>query len=282
MTNKQISNPGQAFTAGATWGTLSGDNEMTQEVAHLLNGTGQTLYTGDIVCMDATGTQAILSTSAGDPTQIGTVGGAEQWGSYYPVGSSAINVGTIGGQAVPNLLSPNVVANMGFTNGSATVTYAGAAATDLGKQLLPAYNSTTNANPQVLTIIAVSAGVNYTVSANFNGTTGTFSTLLQSPPSSIGPGWLPTSIAPGEQVPVVKSGLGRVNINAVAATVAKDFISVGNASVVGARTANGAAVAGQIGQFIAVALEAYAARDTTLTGLGIAGHDSVRAIIGKF
>ena len=279
---KLITNPGQAFTAGATWGTLSGDDEMTQDVVHLLNGTGTTLYTGDIVCLDVTGTQAILSASAGDPAQIGTVGGAEQWGSYYPVGSSNINLATIGGGPVPNLLAPNVVANMGYTNGSPTVTYASAAAVDLGKQLIPAYNSSTDPTPQVLTITAVNVGVGYTVNANFNGTTGTFSTLLQLAPSAIGPGWLPTSIAPGAQCPIVRAGFGRVNINAVAATVAKDFISVGNATVVGARTANGAAVAGQIGQFIAVTLEAYAARDTTLTGLGIAGHDSVRARIGNF
>lgn len=282
MTNKQISNPNQAYTAGATWGTLSGDNEMTQEVSHLINGTGVTLYTGDIVCLDVTGTQAVLSGSAGDPRVVGTVGGAEQWGSYYPAGSSNINLSTASGGPVPALLAPNVIANMGWTGASPTVTYAGAAAADLGKQLIPAYNSANDPTPLVYTIIAVNPGVSYTVNQNFNGTTGTFSTLLNLQPSSIGPGYQPLSINPGSQCPIVKQGFGRVNINAVAATVATDAIQATNASVVGARTANGSLVAGQIGQSIATTLEAYAARDTSLTALGIAGHDSVRALIGKF
>jgi hypothetical protein len=283
MAQKQIMNPLQAFTAGATWGNLSGDNEMTQSVAQLLNGSGVTLYTGDIVAIDVTGTQAILPPAAGDPRVIGTVGGANIDGSYYPTGSTNINIRTAGGGFTPAELSPSVTANMGLTNGSGTVTYASAAVTDVGKTLFPAYSSSNNANPQVYTITAVVANTSYTVTPTFNGTTGTFSTVMANAPSNIGPGWGPASAYPiGIELPVVIAGFGRVNINAVAATVASDLIAPTSGSPVGARTAAGAAVAAGIGSFIAVTLEAYAARDVSLTSAGIAGHDSVRAWIAKF
>lgn len=271
-TGKQITNPAQAWTAGATWGNTAADDEMTQVVANLQNNTGVVLYTGDIVCLDATGKLANLPGSTGDSRVIGTVGGG------YNIDNT-----TLSGNYAPFNLQASVAANMGFTNGSATVTFAGAAAVDLGDILFPAFNATTNANPQALTIIAVNPGVGYTVNANFSGTTGTFSTLKQSPPSSIGPGFVPISVYPvGTQVPIVQQGWGRVNVNAQAATVAGDFLEPTNASVVGTRVAQGAATAAQIGQFIAVALQAYAARDTSLTALGITGHDSITAIIGKF
>jgi hypothetical protein len=284
MAQKQIMNPLQAWSAGATWGTPSGDNEMTQTVAHLLNGSGATLYTGDIVCLDVTGTQAVFAASAGDPRVIGTVGGAEQDGSYYPAGSSNINLRASGGGAMPPELSPVVTASLGFTNGSGTVTYTGAAATDIGKQILTPYNSSTNANPQVYTVTAVTAGTGYTVSPTFNGTTGTFAgCTIQNAPSNLGPGWGAASAYPiGVQVPVVTAGYGRVNVNGVAAAVATDSIAGTSGSPVGARTAAGGSTAAQNGTFIATALEAYAARDTSLTAAGITGHDSVRALIGKF
>lgn len=284
MPTKQITNPLQAWTSGATWGTPSGDNEMTQNVAHLLNGSGVTLYTGDIVAIDVTGTQAILPAVAGDPRAIGTVGGVEQDGSYYPAGSTNINLRPSGGAPSPAELSPAVIATMGFTGASATVTYTGAAATDLGKQILVPYNATTNTNPQVYTITAVTVGTGYTVTPNFNGTTGSFpGTTLQNAPTNLGPGWGPASVYPvGIEVPVNIGGFGRVNINAVAAVVASDLIASTSGSVVGARTAAGGAVAAGIGSYIAVTLEAYAARDVSLTTAGITGHDTVRAYIVKF
>jgi hypothetical protein len=284
MVTKQIMNPLQAWTSGATWGTASGDNEMTQNVAHLLNGSGVTLYTGDIIAMDVTGTQAVLPAVAGDPRVIGTVGGVEQDGSYYPVGSTNINLRPSGGGFVPPELSAVITATLGLTGASGTVTYALAAVTDLGKQIIVPYNATTNLTPQVYTITAVVPATSYTVTPNFNGTTGTFANCqIQNAPTNIGPGWGPASVYPiGVQVPVNTGGFGRVNINAVAAVVASDLVASTSSSVVGARTAAGAAIAGQTGSFIAVALEAYAARDTSLTVAGIAGHDSVRALISKF
>src|SRR5215472_5580784 len=283
MPIKTITNPLQAWTAGATWGTLSGDNEMTQQNANLLNGAAVTLYTGDIVAIDVTGTQAILPPSGADPRAIGTVGGTYQDGSYYPPGSSNINVRASGGGWVPPQSSATQAASMGFTNGSGTVTFTGAAATDIGKQIILGYNASTNPNPQVYTITAVTVGTSYTVSPTFNGTTGTYVATLQMQPQNLGPGWLPSaSFPPGVQVPIVTYGFGRVNINAVAAVVASDLIASTAGSPIRARTAAGAATAAQIGGFIAVALEAYAARDTSLTAAGVPGHDSVRAYIGGF
>jgi hypothetical protein len=282
MPVKTITNPLQAFTSGATWGTLSGDNEMTQIVANLLNGAGTTLYTGDVVAIDVTGTQAILPPGAGDLRVIGVVGGTYQDASYYPPGSANINIRPLGDGFTPPQLSAVTTASMGFTNGSGTVTYAGAAAGDLGKQLYPAYSSGNNPNPQVYTITAVSAGVNYTVTPTFNGTTGTFVTQLQLAPSAIGPGWGPSSIYPvGIQVPVVQQGYGRINVAGASTTVAGGALS---STTAGSTTfvAAGAATAAQNGTFIAVPLEAYAARDLTLTNSGIAGHETVRAWICKY
>lgn len=284
MPTKQITNPLQAWTAGASWGTLSGDNEMTQVVAHLLNGSGVTLYTGDVVCLDVTGTQAVLSASAGDLRTIGAVGGVEQDASYYPAGSSNINVRTAGGGFTPPELSPVITASVGFTNGSGAATYAGAVATDLGKQLLVPYNATNNATPQAYTITAVNPGVGYTVSPNFNGTTGTFTNVtIQNAPANIGPGWGPASIYPvGVQVPVNIGGFGRVNVAGATTAVAGGALAVVSAGVTTAFTAAGAIVAGGIGGSIAVPLEAYAARDLSLTNAGIAGHETVRALIVRF
>jgi len=283
MPTKTITNPLQAWTGGATWGTLSGDNEMTQTVANLLNGTTTTLYTGDIVALDPTGTQAIFPPGAADPRVIGVVGGTYQDGSYYAPGSTSINLRGTGGDTVPPVLSPTITASMGFTGSSGTVTYTGASAQDVGKQLQVPYNATTNANPQIYTITAVTANTSYTVSPTFNGTTGTYVATVLPPVSNLGPGWVSSSqYPPGIQVPVVIGGFGRVNINGVAGVVATDFIAGTAGSGSGARTAASGGAAGAIGTFIAVTLEAYASRDTSLTTAGIAGHDTVRAIIAKF
>jgi hypothetical protein len=279
---KQITNPLQAWTSGATWSTLSGDNEMTQVVANLLNGSGTTLYTGDVVAIDVTGTQAILPPGAGDMRTIGAVGGTYQDGSYYPTGSTTINIRTTGGGFVPPELAANVVASMGFTNASGTVTYSSAAATDLGMQLQPPYNSSTNANPQVYTITAVTVGTGYTVTPTFNGTTGSFLTQKILIPSAIGPGWGPASVYPiGVEVPVIIGGFGRVNVSGAAGTVAGGGL-VAATSGSTTFTAAGGFLAAGIGTGIAVALEAYAARDLSLTNAGTAGHESIRAWIVKF
>lgn len=299
MAEKQISNPAQAFSLGASWGTPSVDNAMTTEIAQLINGSGLILYTGDIVCLDATGTQAILASGAADTTVIGAVGSSVEEGSYpatatFPTIDTGINMTTKDGSVQPVVDVAWVTAAMGFTNGSATITYAGAATADIGKWILTPYNSSTNANPQIFQITAATPSTNYTgqvisgAGTTFSGTTGTFTVQMGRDYTSRGPGWAPlpgwtgsSAFPPNVTVPVVIRGFGRVNINAVAGVVRGDLIAVAGASVVGARTAAGGAVAAGVGSLFAVTLEAYAARDTALTAAGIAGHDSVRAIIGK-
>lgn len=288
---KQIGNAGQAFALGGTWGNPSVDNAMTSEISPVINGTGVTLYTSDIVCLDASGTQAVLAGGAADTTVIGCVGSALSQGSVTgsaPFADNQITMTATAGSMQPFTDSANIIASMGFTNGSPTVTYASAVASDLGKTITTPYNASTNTTPQNLVITAVTVSTGYTVNANFTGTTGSFVVNMGNSPSQLGPGWMPpfnwtsaSTFPPGTIVPVIIRGFGRVNINGVAATVKGDLIAVSGANVVGARTAAGATVAAQTGTFIAVTLEAYAARDVSLTGLGIAGHDSVRAIIGK-
>lgn len=293
MVDKVINNPGQAFSLGGTWGNPPVDNSSTTMFAFLINNTATTLYTGDIVCIDATGTLANFSSSAGDPTVIGVVGEGTSFNQVpyagtFPYYDSQTNVKTTEGSISPGVNAPSVVASMGFTNGSATVTYTSSVANDLGRQIITPYNSSTNATPQVLTIIAVNAGTGYTVGANFSGTTGSFSVTLQDAPVALGPGfqaplggtWTSSSTFPPNVVlPIITRGFGRVNISGATGVVAKGNIAVANGTGAGTYVAN---ASGVVGQNIAVALEAYAARDTTLTGLGITGHDSVRAIIGKF
>ena len=311
---KQISNPNQSFALGASWGTPSVDNQMTTEICDLINGTGQPLFTGDIVALDATGTQAVLPATATLGCVIGCVGSTLEASSYPAVesiaGANVTNtfptiVGSTGGTGISSLtfdgnLAPFadyawITAAMGFTNGSGTVTYAGAAAADVGKYIVTPYNSSTNANPQIFQVLTVSVGTSYTTAVvsgagtTFSGTTGTFTVNLGRDTVTKGPGWSnpvgwsnTSAFPPGLVVPVVVSGFGRVNVNGLSTVVAGSWLLGTNASVVGTVVLAGALVAGQIGLSIANALEAYAQRDTTIgTVLGITGHDSVRAIIGK-
>lgn len=292
---KQIGNAGQAFALGGTWGTPSIDNSGTTTFTELINNTGLTLYFSDIVVVDATGTLANLSSSAGDPTVIGVVGDGKSLSVYpstgtFPTIDSSINVQATGGNNKPFTDAASRTEAMGFTNGSETVTDTAAVATDLGRTIITPYNSSTNATPQILTITAVSVGTGYTVSANFTGTTGTFTCTIQdsgpAPGYTIPPGgWGNTSaFPPGSVVPIITRGFGYVNINGVAGVVAKDAISVGNGTVVGARTADGSITTAGIGRQIATTLQAYAARNQALSTMTvpITGHDCVAAIIGKF
>ena len=284
MTSKQITNAGQAWTQGASWGNSSGDNSMATEFVHLYNGTAQTLYTGDIVCIDVTGTQCVLATAGADLSVIGCVG-AEIGFDYNITGAGTGNVLTVNGGPVPPELGSSRTESMGFTNGSATVTDTNAVATDLGRTIYTPYNASTNATPQIFTVKAVTPGTGYTVSANFTGTTGSFTCTIADSPSALGPGWGASSLYPvGVQVPIVIRGYGRVNVAAASTTAAKGggLAVSASASVTSTYTAAASIAATQVGSFIAIPLEAYAARDLSLTNAGIAGHESVRGIIGKF
>ena len=310
---KQISNPGQAYALGASY-MAPVDNQMTTELCDLINGTNGPLYTGDIVALDPTGTMAVTPATATLGNVIGTVGSALEASSYPAVesvaGSNVANtfpsiVGSTAGTGISMLTAdgnvqpfqdyPWVVANMGFTNGSATVTYAGAAASDVGKYIITPYNSTNNTNPQILQVSAVTVGTSYTTTVvsgggtTFTGTTGTFLVNMGRDSVSKGPGWSnpvgwanTSAYPPGQVVPVVVSGFGRVNINGLSTGVAGSWALGTNGSSVATLVLAGALVAGQIGLSIASWLEPYAQRDTTIGAvLGITGHDSVRALIGK-
>jgi hypothetical protein len=279
---------------------------MTTEICDLINGTSQTLYTGDIVCLDATGTQAVLAGAAADNSVIGTVGDSARMSLYpvsgtFPTIDSGIQFSALGGNVQPQSDVAWVSLSLGFTNGSANITSAQVSTNNplaVGLIIITPYNSSTNATPQIFQVTSnggssgswtavgtVIAGGGTT----FSGTTGSFTCQIGNASSSIGPGWVPptgwtssSAFVPGTIVPIVIRGFGRVNISALTGEVKGDLINTsGSSSVVGARTASGSTTAGQTGSFIAITLEAYAARDTALTTAGITGHDSVRAIIGK-
>lgn len=306
MTIKQITNPGQAFSLGATWGTPSVDNAMTVSTCDLINGTGVTLYTGDIVALDVTGTQAIFTTTGNLTNLIGTVGDSSSFSTYpttgtFPVRDSGINIAAAGGNTQPFQDTEWQTLSVGFTNGNNSLTSSSSAAVNplaVGLIVITPYNASTNATPQIFQIVSNggSAG-SWTATdiviagsgTTFSGTTGSFNCQVGNNASSLGPGWSAppgwtssSTFPPGQVVPVVTQGLGRINVNGVSAVAASDGLGGTNASAVATRFAYASTgYANAAGLIIGVALEAYAARDTTLTTAGITGHDSIRAIIGK-
>lgn len=274
MTTKQIGNPGQAWSAGATWQN-STDNQMTQEVVHVLNATGQILYKGDIVCIDVTGTSAILGAGAATPTErrlLGVVGGE--------IGSNVTGGVAVGG-FVPQQLAPTRTDTATVTNGSAAVTDASVLAADAGRSL----TSPLGRFPAGTTILTdgLVVGVSFVASALATGN-DTQATIADNT-ASIGPGWPSTTQFPmGAEVPVIMRGHGRINV-AGAAVAALDLLGLGNVALTGGAQNNTggitvAAVAGTVGTIIAVAQEAQAARDLSLTNIGIGGHETIRALIG--
>ena len=304
MAEKQISNASQAFSLGASWGNPSVDNAMTSEIAPLINGTGLILYTGDIVALDVTGTQAVLTATGALTNVIGCVGSANELSTYtgsLPTTDSGIGMSTGVGPNTPGTISAVNSLTLGFTNGSGNITSSSTASVNplfVGALVLTPYNASTNATPQIFQITSNggSSGSWTAVGAvvsgggsTFSGTTGSFVCQVTNAPQSLGPGWPApqgwsgsSQFWPGAPVPVITKGFGRVNVNGVSTVAANDGLGGTNASVIGTRFAYaGTGYASATGLIIAVALEAYAARDTTLTGLGITGHDSVRAIIGK-
>ena len=90
-----------------------------------------------------------------------------------------------------------------------------------------------------------------------------------------------SAFPPGLIVPVCVYGFGRCNVPA--STAAGDGIGGTAGSTAGTRFANaGTGFASSNGLVIAVALEAVAQADTSIANVyGVAGHSSVRAIIGK-
>ena len=308
MTSKQITNAGQAFALGGSWGTPSVDNAGSTNVCYLINDTGAILYPGDIVCIDASGTLAQVPTTATLNCVFGTVGNgqilsaypAESWvdgtltPNLFPVQISdtpGVGVGYVigdgAGDIQPPTTSPISTVFMGFTNGSLTVTYAAADTLDVGKYILTPYSNSTNPNPQVFQIVSVVEGVSYTVQivagptspAGFSGTTGTFLVQLGTNRTQLGPGWWPALTWNEEWqwptnavVPIITSGFGLVNVYDQTVNPG-DLLEGTDSEVYGTLAASNIA--------IATALEADTARNTNLTFMGITGHEPVRALIGR-
>jgi hypothetical protein len=317
--SKQISNASQAFSLGATWGTPSVDNAMTTDTVDMINNTGAVLYTGDIVCMDATGTLVNQPTTATLAMALGTVGSTLELSTYtaieninsanvtntFPtiVGSTAgtgIGMVTTDGNVQPYQDVAWTSQTVGFTNGNTNMTDALTSTANplaVGDYVYTPYNASTNANPQVFIVVsnggstgawtAVGAVISG-AGANFTGSTGSFVCQVGRDQSTKGPGWQApvgwtnaSAFMPGVVVPIITGGLGRVNVNAIATVNAGDNLLATNASFIATRVATGSVTAAQIGYTIAIAVEAQGQKDTTLTSLGITGHDSIRAFIVK-
>jgi len=308
MTSKQITNAGQAFALGGSWGTPSVDNAGSTNVCYLINDTNQILYPGDIVCIDASGTLAQLPATATLNTVFGTVGNGQILSAYpaaswindalvvndFPVQISetpGVGVGYVigdgAGDLQPPTTSPIDTVFMGFTNGSLTVTYTDANILDVGKYILTPYSSTNNPNPQVFQVVTVTPGTGYTVNVitggnptGFSGTTGTFLVQLGTNRTQLGPGWWPALSWNDEWqwptnavVPIITDGFGLVNVYDATATVAGDLLEGTDGQVYASPAATNIC--------IATALEPYSARNTNLTFMGITGHEPVRALIGR-
>lgn len=318
MPTAQITNPMGAFSSGGTWGNPS-FTVLPSEVERLLNGTGQTLYTGDIVSLDYTGVEVILPATGNLTQVIGVVGGGN---AEYPPTTTTGATPTVTTNTFPTEMAPSQAAGIWLspsggtildpssapsfvfggilTTNSNTITSvtslpAGVSIADMvGFQIITPYNATNNTTPQALTVTAGS-GTTLTLSANVVLTAGspwtvtTVSFLGGSsargpgfPPAS-NTGWSLTAAFPAASVvPIILSGYARININGVSAIAQSDGIGATNASTVGTRFAYASTgYASATGLIIGVALEAYANRDSTLTAAGITGHDTIRAIIGK-
>lgn len=317
MTVKQIANPGQAGSLGASWGTPSVDT-MPSEVVQMINGTSQVLYTGDIVSLDYTGTQVILPATGNLTQVIGVVGtGNASYPATTTTGTSTVTSNTFptevapsaatgiwlftgGGGFQPLVSEPNFIFTGILTTGSNTITSVSGLpagvpiASMAGSTIITPYNATNNTTPQALTIISGSS-TTLTLSGNVTLAAGSPWTVTNiayvDGPQALGPGWVPASVnnwgltsafVPAAVVPIILRGYGRININGVSAVAQSDGIGATNAAVTGTRFAYASTgYANATGLIIGVALEAYAARDSYLSNNGVTGHDSIRAIIGK-
>jgi hypothetical protein len=278
MPIKMIGNPGQAFTSGATWANGANDDSVNTQFGYLINNTGLFLYTGDFVSLDVTGPNATLPTAASDLSFIGVVG----WPAQFDIPSTATPAASILSGAGYGANNPITLSayrtDIGttWTNGSATVGDVAAVATDINK-LISVPLTTGN---QLVTITAVTPGTGFTVSANYTGTTGTYTIQVFLAPSAIGPGVAPNSFGPNTVAPIVTQGFCRANCTGLTTFTAKSGIfTTAAGTVIPTYVATGSVTAAQGLSNFAVPLEAYAARDVSLTTLGIAGHETVRAFI---
>jgi len=243
---KQLANDYGAWTAGASWQVTNPvGNTMSQEVVDFINGSGITLYTGDVVVVgtsaatpDPTGINVTSTATAQSPYVVGVVGGET-------------NMAYAGG-GIPSVTQP-VTYFTATTTASATVPDTTAVATDVGKGVFgPGI-------PAGAYIISVTPGTSFVM--NVAATASGPNQLSKGPRvSSVGPGWL--GIPSGEIVPVVIQGWAYINIggNTVAA----------GATLSASATARVAAVAGTptLGCQIGTALEAQNGAGVITSGDG--------------
>lgn len=253
MTSPQIANPGQVWTAGATWLNTYLGNQATQETAVFQNNSNGTLYPGDVVIIgnstsgsfvaDPTVLGVTTTTTASSPLVIGVVGG-----EVYNPGSSTQTPATVGGGAIPTQLAPTVFKSVTL-NSSTTVTDTTASASYLGLEIVGPNI------PSGAYITSVTPNTSFTISAAATAT-GATSVAIQPREGALGPGFpgYPT----GELLPVVTRGWAYVNIggNTVAAGA---VLSTSTTARVAAAVAVTTYVASSPGTFIATALEAQSA-----------------------
>lgn len=263
MPTPVINYAGQPWSAGATWQTNNAGNFGTQEVTDFSNGSGVTLYTGDVVVLgsgatipDVTAYQITTTTTVSSPYVVGVVGGMT-------------NQAFAGG---PN---PFVTPAWRFDSVavalSATQPDTNAVASDVGKAVIgPGI-------PANAYIISVAPGTSFTM--NVAATAAATATLAIGPQiASEGPGWQTSpSFPPGSVCPVVMAGWGYVNVGANTVAAGALLTSSGTARQ-GSAVVSGATL---IGTFIGVALEAQNAAGTITSGDGSASK-LVRAWITKF
>jgi len=255
---KQLANDYGAWTAGASWQVTNPvGNTMSQEVVNFINGSGITLYTGDVVVVgtsaatpDPTATNVTTTATAQSPYVVGVVGGET-------------NMAYAGG-AIPSQTPPTSYFTT-TTTASATVNDTTAVATDVGKGVFgPGI-------PAGAYILSVTPGTSFVM--NVAATAGGPFSFSKGPRiSAVGPGWL--SVPVGSVCPVVIQGWAYVNIGA--ATVAA------GATLSTAAIARQAAVAGTptLGCQIGTALEAQNGAGVITSGDGSASV-LVRAWITK-
>lgn len=313
MTTPQITNPGQAYALGATWGTPPVQT-MPSETVQLINDTATTLFESDIVALHYSGTALVLPATGSLTNVLGVVGSGN---AYYPPTTST-GTSTITTNTFPTEVAPSAAAGIWQNTGSGrsanqvapSFTFGGilttTATTITSVTSLPAgvtiaamaggyvttpYDGTNNTTPQIIQILSGSS-TTLTLASAVTLTAGspwTVTDLIFTPGGSL-PGYPPptgwsvtSAFPPGAVVPVILRGFGRVNINGLTTIALGDGVGATNASVIGTRFAYATTgYASATGLIIATCLEAYAARDSYLSNTAlITGHDSVRALIGK-
>lgn len=255
MVAPQINYAGQPWTAGATWLTNVIGNQGTQDVTDFINGSGGTLYTGDVVVLgtstttpDVQGFNVTSTTTVSSPYVVGVVGGIT-------------NMAFAGG-AIPEQ-TPAWRYDSVTTATSVTTTDSSALASDVGKEVIgPGF-------PSGAFIVSVVAGTSFTTNVATTAS-ATVTVAIGPREGAIGPGWL--GVPAGEMVPVVQRGWAYVNIgtNTIGAGINLSTSATARVANTAAAAASVAALQALVGTFIAITLEAQNGAGVITSGDGSA------------